>query len=488
MPVEITRFFRIAYERALNNVRENTIFRRNQQIPSQDPSRRSTSPFNDDDRLLTMENNGSQTSIRVEAELPSYVDGNEEDGSLIQAESGTEEADYTKNGIKIFVMDDESDKPCFAMFITENLAYSQIGLAKADARRQTKEKTLRRVETKLWDLKARMRKDDKTSSPSTRIEPIEESEETKKLEAKISKLEGTAKLLRESIEALEFQIGLHRRAIQRKFETAMKEAGLQDVPEYEESISDGASDQQSQGNLREEDTPAPEKPKEPEISDEEKAIREARNNFWQAEQAYIGKLREFDSKEYHSAMRLRSFEEAVKNGTAEGQTQSDFDRRDLYSKMWITASLIGKENERDQRREEAEELGAFDDGWGQESYYGDSQATMLSYRDGEHPEGGYRTVLKPATINFIESWVENCDIPNSSETVEDVQDDEWDAEPVGFSDSLSVVDMTSNAKNIAKWENIREEAREDWPEGLGDTDDVEEFDDALEPPQRAHSV
>ena len=489
MPAEITRLLRIAYDRALNTVRENTVFRKNQHIPIQNPTRTSAHPPNDNARLPALENNGSQTSISVMVELPSGVNRSEENANLSQVENGTEEADYTENGIKIFVSDDESDKPCFAMFITENLAYAQIDLAKADTRRQTKVKTLRRVEDRLHGLKARIRDEDKSSSPSTSIEPIEESEENKKLKAKITKLEKTAKRLRSSIEALDVSIGIYTKEIQRTFEKAMIESGLQDVPEYEESVSDGASDQQSQENVKEEDIPAPEKPKGPEISDEEKAIKEARNKFWQAEQAYMCKLREFDMKEYHSAMQLRSFEEALKNGAAGEHTQSEFDRRDLYGKMWLTASLIGKEKERDQLREEAEELGAFDDGWGQESYYGDSQATMLSYQDGEHPEEGYRAaVLKPATINFIESWVENTDVNDSPDVVTDDQEDEWEAGPVGFSDSLSVVDMTSNAKNIAKWEYIREEARECWPDGLGDTEDVDEVDDALDERQRAHSV
>ncbi|MDI1489726.1 MAG: hypothetical protein OHK93_000924 [Ramalina farinacea] len=452
-------------------------------------------PFDDDDvHLLAIDDNEPPDSIREEVERASEIDEAEHNRDLAREAAAIEEADYADDdNIQIFVTEDESGKPCYAMYVTEELAYRQIDFAKADRRLQTKKKTLERVERRLGDWKFQLRSDNSSGSSAAISEQDGEQLDAKPAKPatkKFQKLEDAARLLRKQIGSLEFQIGRHRIAIQQILETAMEGAELQNIPEYQESVSDGeTSDEKSEEDPQGDKEPAAPEPKEPEISDEEKAIKEARNNFWQAEQAYMCKLHEFDSMEYYSAMRLRSYEEALENGTAEGRTRSDFDRRDLYAKMWLTASLIGKERERDERREEAEELGAFDDGWGQESYYGYSQATVESLGDGEEPEGGYQIALKPATINFIESWVENCDVANSPDIeMDDIKDDEWDAEPVGFSDSLSVVDFTSNAKNIAKWEYIREEAREDFPDGLGDTEDVDEFDDALDQRERAHSI
>ena len=492
MPAHVQRLLRIAYERVFNTVRD-IAHHPGQHIPLREPHTgvlASANSFDDDLHLLVNDDNDPRNSIHSVLESSSQVDEAEHNRDADREAAAIEEADYADDDkIQIFVTEDESGKPCYAMYVTEELAYRQIDFAKADQRLQTKKKTLERVERRLRDLKFQLRSDNASGASSARSEQDRAQLDAKPVTKKLEKLENAARLLRKQVDSLEFQIGRHRIAIQHILEKAMKGADLQNIPEYQESVSDGeTSAEKSEEDLQRDVEPAAPEPKEPEISDEEKAIKEARNNFWQAEQAYMCKLRDFDSMEYYSAMRLRGYEEALQNGTAEGQTQSEFDRRDLYAKMWLTASLIGKERERDERREEAEELGAFDDGWGQESYYGDSQATVESLRDGEEPEGGYQVALRPATINFIESWVENCDVNDSPDVVMDDQEDEWDAGPVGFSDSLSVVDMTSNAKNIAKWEYIREEAREGWPDGLGDTEDVDEDGDALDPRQRAHSV
>ena len=487
MAIRIRRLLRRAYERTLTIFDDLVNLRRGDFLPLNEPQQIPLiSGTASSSKCIHPE---GEANLDIPSEDTEVAEGDIE-GDPFQDEDGDREADFTEHDATIILAIDQSYRNCYAMFVTESLACKQMSAAKRSLELEVKEGTSKRLAKKIRELNfqlPRARQDESDITHDHDEEQLGVSEVTARITQRIGKLEEKYELVREQISALKLSLEFDRIAIQNILGDAMIGSRLIEEPHYEESISDGDSDEgTADEDLPQEIKLVTQKPKEPEVSDEEKAIKEARNNFWQAEQAYMCKLREFDSMEYYSAMRLRSYEEALQNGTAEGQTRSEFDRRDLYAKMWLTASLIGKERERDERREEAEELGAFDDGWGQESYYGDSQATVESLRGGEEPEGGYQVALKPATVNFIESWVENCDASDSPEVeIEDVKDDEWDAEPVSFSDSLSVVDMTSNAKNIAKWEYIREEAREGWPDGLGDTEDV---DDALDPRQRAHSM
>lgn len=489
MAIHIRRLLRRAYVRTLTIFDDLVNLRRGDFLPLNEPQQ--IPLISGTTSSSKCKHPESEADLDIPSEGAEVAEGDIE-GDPFQDEDGDPEADFTEHDATIIMAIDQSYKNCYAMFVTESLACKQMSAAKRSLELEVKESTSKRLARKIRELKfqlPRQRQDESDVTHDDDEEQLEVSDVSARITHKIGKLEEKYELVKEQISALKLSLEFDRIAIQHILGDAMIGSRLIEEPYYEESISDGASDEGTADEDQAQKTAiAAQKPKEPEMSEEEKAIREARNKFWAADQAYFAKLREFDSKEYHSAMQLRSFEEALKNGTAGEHTQSEFDRRDLYGKMWLTASLIGKEKERDQLREEAEELGAFDDGWGQESYYGDSQATMLSYRDGEHPEEGYRSVLKPATLNFIESWVQNTDVTDSPDVVMDDQEDEWDAGPVGFSDSLSVVDMTSNAKNIAKWEYIREEAREGWPDGLGDTEDVEEFDDALNTRQRAHSI
>ena len=303
MPVHVPRLLRIAYERVVNTVCDITHFRHGRHVPLREAQRgmpNLENPF-DDVHLLAIDDNEPPDSIREGLERTSEIHEAEHNRDPDREAAAIEEADYADDdNIQIFVTEDESGKPCYAMYVTEELAYRQIDFAKADRRLQTKKKTLERVERRLQDLKFQLVSDNPSDTSVAKPEQDEEHLDAKPATKKLQKLENAARLLRKQIDSLEFQIGRHRIAIQQILETAMEGADLQNIPEYQESVSDSeTSEESSEENPQGVVEPAAPEPREPEISVEEQAIKEARNKFWQAEQAYISKLREFDSKEFH---------------------------------------------------------------------------------------------------------------------------------------------------------------------------------------------
>ena len=248
----------------------------------------------------------------------------------------------------------------------------------------------------------------------------------------------------------------------------MLEAGLLKEPSYEEDESlltnDETEDEARQLELR--SIEISKDIEETQLSEPEQAIDNARRNFWEAEQMYFNQLREFQSSETHYEVSLAAFKEASANAQTE-TTQTEFDVGHLRNQMQMTTHLIEDEDGYNRHREEAEQLGAFDDGWGQDSYYGDSEATNQSLGDGEAPKDGFTAILGEDTIQEIETWLLDIRETESPDITVQVDFDQWTSRAVDLSDSISVIDWSSNGRRITEWELKCGDHRDEWQSGIG---------------------
>ncbi|MDI1489725.1 MAG: hypothetical protein OHK93_000923 [Ramalina farinacea] len=147
---------------------------------------------------------------------------------------------------------------------------------------------------------------------------------------------------------------------------------------------------------------------------------------------------------------------------ADRDHQDESDVAQLRKQRQPTTQLIEAEHEHNCCQEEAEQLGAFDDGWGQDSYYGDNEATVQSLGDGEAPKGGFKALLGEDTLQEIEAWLVHVSETESPDLIIQFDFDQWTSPAIDLSDSLSVVDWSSNGRRIAEWELKCDDHRDDW--------------------------
>ncbi len=123
--------------------------------------------------------------------------------------------------------------------------------------------------------------------------------------------------------------------------------------------------------------------------------------------------------------------------------KSEFDRAMLLDSREATKLLIQAEDEFEQAREYARELGLTLSSYDQESCFVD------------YPDDGYRESLEKQGIahvdrDRIESWIALED-----ETHAGIECDEWETKTVEIWDSISAIaDTPKSRKRIAHWRSI----------------------------------
>ena len=392
----------------------------------------------------------------------------EEDLQQIRDDQRSElEPDYFDGDASITIAKDEDGNRCFALLLTARIARDQNQVALAELKRKAKQNFVKKLEDSISELEAMSGKPSGAIGVASDLGPDEQTAQSH-ITSRLQKLKDHKYLLEKEIRAQDLSIAFGNSKIQGAIADAMHEAGLLKEPIYEEDesllINDDPEYDKSQPQLKIEDVS--EDIGEVQLSGPEKAIEDARRNFWEAEQLYFNQLKEFQSSEAHYEASLAAFKEASARGQTE-TTKSEFDVAHLRKQMQMTTQLIEAEDEYDRYREEAEQLGAFDDGWGQDSYYGDSEATVQSLGDGEAPKGGFKAILSEENVQEIETWLVDVNETESPDLIVQVDFDQWTSRAVDLSDSLSVVDWSSNGKRIAEWELKCDDHRDEWQSGEG---------------------
>ena len=372
------------------------------------------------------------------------------------------EPDHVDGDASITIAKDEDGNRCFALLLTARIARDQNQVALAEKKRKAKQDFVRKLEDSISELEAMSGKPSGVGGVASDLGPDEQTKPSH-ITSRLQKLTDHKCLLENEIRAQDLNIAFGNSKIQGAIADAMQEAGLLTEPSYEEDesllINDDTEDDSHEPELK--ILGISKNIEETQLSEPEKAVENARRNFWEAEQTYFNQLREFQSNDAHYEVSLAEFKEAAANAQTE-TTQTEFDVAHLRNQMQMTTQLIEAEQGYNRRREEAEQLGAFDDGWGQDSYYGDSEATDQSLGDGEAPKDGSKAMLGGDTIQEIETWLVDVDETESPDLIVQVDFDQWTSQAIELSDSISVVDWSSNGRRIAEWELKCDDHRDEW--------------------------
>ena len=390
-----------------------------------------------------------------------------------QQQSEDEEPEYeeppafTEGRPEVVLAADSENKPCFALLLTESMAEAQNDISVAVLDLQKHESALEKVNIKEMQVQRSLENAKANEKNENEELPIQ----TKQIQTKLDTLRERKDLLEKTVATLENSIESDKTRIQEAVESAMKEAGLLKEPRVPE-IDSMSEDSEETENF---DSPTgADEPTRPKVSEEEQAILDARQDFWDAQVAYQEAQVEFDRKEFRYEYQLKEWEAEVATGECD-MTRSEFDCRNLALDQQLTGALIDAEEAFYFAKDQANDLGCFDDGWGQESYYGDSERTEQSYGDGEEPENGWRSYAMGETPTArIEAWINTLDPLNSSNAAIIVDlDDDWDSRSVELWDSLSCVDYDKYAREIVRWESHVDQNREDWQLDKPEAEDPE---------------
>lgn len=184
--------------------------------------------------------------------------------------------------------------------------------------------------------------------------------------------------------------------------------------------------------------------REVEASQEDLQRQEAYEEFVERSQ-YLDTVQEkFDSQGCLYRENLAEYQEMAAAGTV-NMSRSEFDRRKVQYGQQLTRALIDAEEEFEEARERAQNLGAIGSDYGQEFYYG------AEYQE-SWPENKIAEYNASCDWGFIHIWMD--DVPDSTgqADVELVEIDDWDAEEVEVNDSISMIDCEDYRQEIGRYQ------------------------------------
>lgn len=183
---------------------------------------------------------------------------------------------------------------------------------------------------------------------------------------------------------------------------------------------------------------------EVEVSQEELQRQAAYDEFVERAQ-YLDTVQEkFDSQGGLYRENLAEYQEMAAAGTI-NMSRSDFDRRKVQYGQLITRALIDAEEEFEEARERAQDLGAIPSDYGHEFYYG------AEYEE-SWPENKIADFNASYDWGFVKDWMDRIPDSTSQTDIESVEIDEWDAEDVDVNDSISMIDHEEYRQDIDRYQ------------------------------------
>ena len=183
---------------------------------------------------------------------------------------------------------------------------------------------------------------------------------------------------------------------------------------------------------------------EVEVSQEEGQRQAAYEEFVERAK-YLDTVQEkFDGQGGLYRENLAEYQEMVADGTI-NMSRSDFDRRKVRYAQLMTRALIDAEEEFEEARERAQELGAIPSDYGHEFYYG------AEYEE-SWPENKIADFNASYDWSFVVHWMDNIPDSTSQTDIESVEIDEWDAEEVDVNDSISMIDHEEYRQEIDRYQ------------------------------------
>lgn len=203
---------------------------------------------------------------------------------------------------------------------------------------------------------------------------------------------------------------------------------------------------------------------EAEVSQEELQRQAAYHEFVERSQ-YLDTVQEkFDSQGGLYRENVAEYQEMVAAGTTT-MSRSDFDRRKVRYGQQLTRALIDAEEEFEEARERAQDLGAIGSDYGHDFYYG------AEYEE-SWPENKIADYNASQDWGFVEHWMDNIPDSTSQTDVDSVEVDTWDAEEVDVNDSISMIDCEDYRQDIDRHRRICARLEDPCPENrfLGQPD------------------
>ncbi len=195
---------------------------------------------------------------------------------------------------------------------------------------------------------------------------------------------------------------------------------------------------------------------EVEVNQEELQRQEAYEEFMERSQ-YLNTVQEkFDNQGSLYRENLAEYRDMVAAGDTI-MSRSDFDRRKVRYGQQLTRALIDAEDEFEEARERAQDLGAIGSDYGREFYYG------AEYEE-SWPENKVAEYNASSDWGFVEDWMNNIPDSASQAEVESVEIDDWEAEEVDVNDSISNIDCEDYRQDIDRYRRICARLEDPCPE------------------------
>ena len=355
---------------------------------------------------------------------------------------------YTDGPSRI-VSANDGTKDCLAILLTE----SMVAMLNDVFAMSTKVGDLQsKYEDAKWDAAYAQNRLEHTK------ELIEKSDDDEEQEALRSDMPGVAERIEGSVkkrDELERDLDTNRRMLDFRhrhsedmFKKVLDQAGLyiqHDAIQERPELRPGAENEERHSVVGEESDDSM-------VSLESLLRRAATEEFVDARGWYHDLLARWESRPQNYDNEFREYCQMVADGQCT-LAQSDFDRIDLYNGRNLLGALIRAEIEHENTQQRARVLGALGNDIDQESHF----ASQM--------DDGYRESYEADTTagvdrEFIEAWTDEVigcledEESNSVEVLDVVQGDEWDAETVEISDSISLVETGRGRKRIDRWREI----------------------------------
>ena len=340
------------------------------------------------------------------------------------------------------VMASDGTKDCMALLLTERMVREFNSISEETRKIEKAEKELAeaRFKASMAELQAKEldAKAAKTEDPDLINDISEKIEAQRQIFTENNALRES---LRELLVARNGNLQYRQDVFQNIFRRALQDSDLLNLLEVKaESLhpSGAAGDSRESITVSETD--------ESIVSMEELLRRNAYDDLEFTRQNLASRQNAFDNRHVKYARALDDFQEARADGTT-SCTQTEFDCLAVGGTRKLTRALIDAEADYERAAERAKALGVLYNADDQESNF------ISDISDGYHvsEEASMRAAVNRT---FIQYWNDTIVGSGPEELDEPPEPDDWDAETVGISDSVSVVDHSRNRKRIDRWREM----------------------------------
>lgn len=366
----------------------------------------------------------------------------EDPWQLPQMEDHGKDRSHLTDGPSRIIMASDGTKDCAALLLTERMIKEFNQIIDETRKLEIAEKELRQARFKastaemtIKELNAELERTEDPSLKKDLSEKIETENQTFVANA------GQRESLTELIKAYKGNLEFAQDVFQNIFRRALKDTNLLNLPEVAVdgyNPPEAARDRQDPTTVSETDQSI--------VSVEELLRRNACDDLEYMRENLMYAQAAFDGRHVRYERALYEYQIELDEGTT-SCTQSEFGRLAVERTRTLTRELIDAEADYEEALQRAKALGVLMVQVDQESNF------VSDISDGYHisDEASMRVAVD---TTFIQDWNDSIVTCGPEELEEPQEPDDWDAQTVGLSDSVSVVDYSRNRKRIDRWREM----------------------------------